>query len=143
MDNEILREKEEVIDEKELLRRRKEEQVERVKRQYETDAKEKEEALIRMKEEEELENSLKGLYSARKFCIGICGFMWIFAAFCMLTGSMEMKIFLPMCLYALCALAAVNSPIFFRKKKVLDGIIALICAFICFGVGSLILFMAQ
>ena len=142
MDNEILREKEEIIDEKELLRRRKEEQVERVKKQYQTDAKEKEEAKLRLKEEEELENSLKGLYSVRKCCIGICGFMWIFAAFCMLTGSMEMKIFLPMCLYALCALAAVNSPIFFRKKKVLDGIVAIICALICFGVGCVILFMA-
>lgn len=143
MDNEILREKEEVIDEKELLRRRKEEQVERVKRQYETDAKEKEEAKVRMQEEEELEKSLQGLYSVRKFCIAICGFMWLFAAFCMLSGSMEMKLFLPMCLYALCALAAINSPIFMRKKKVIDGIIAIVCAVICFAVGTVILTMAK
>mgnify|MGYP003311818612 CR=1 FL=1 len=53
MDNEILKEKEEVIDEKELLRRREEEQVERVKRQYETDAKEKEEALALLRETNE------------------------------------------------------------------------------------------
>lgn len=141
MENEFLNEREE-IDEKELLQKRREEQIERVKKQYQTDAKEKEEAMIRMKEQEELEKSLGGLYSARKFCGAICIFMWIFAAFSMLTGTMEMKLFLPMCLYALCALAAVNSPIFMKKKKMLDGIIAIIAAVICFGVATLILTMA-
>ncbi|MBP3922196.1 MAG: hypothetical protein J6D27_04440 [Ruminiclostridium sp.] len=141
MENEFLNEREE-IDEKELLQKRREEQIERVKKQYQTDAKEKEEAMIRMKEQEELEKSLGGLYSARKFCGAICIFMWIFAAFSMLTGTMEMKLFLPMCLYALCALAAVNAPIFMKKKKMLDGIIAIIAAVICFGVATLILTMA-
>lgn len=142
MDNEFLQEREEVIDEKELLQKRREEQIERVKKQYQTDAKEKEEAMLRMKEEEELEKSLGTLYSVRKFCIGACIFMWVFAAFSMLTGSLDMKVFLPMCLYALCALAAVNSPIFMRKKKMLDGIIAIIAALICFGTGTIILMMA-
>ena len=141
MENEFLNEREE-IDEKELLQKRREEQIERVKKQYQTDAKEKEEAMIRMKEQEELEKSLGGLYSARKFCGAICIFMWIFAAFSMLTGTMEMKLFLPMCLYALCALAAVNAPIFMKKKKMLDGLIAIIAAVICFGVATLILTMA-
>ena len=142
MDNEILNERNEEIDEKELLQKRREEQIERVKRQYQTDAKEKEEALVRMKEAEELENSLKGFYSARKFCGAVCVLMWLFAGFCMLTGSMEMKIFLPMCLYALCALAAVNAPIFIKKKKIVDGIIAIIAAIICFSAGTIILTMA-
>lgn len=142
MDNEILRENDNQIDEKELLRRRKEEQVERVKKQYETDAKEKEEAKIRMQQQEELEKSLGGLYSARKFCIGICGFMWVFAAFSLLTGTMEMKLFLPMCLYALCALAAINAPIFLKKKKGVDCIMAVICAVLCFSIGTVILTMA-
>ena len=142
MDNEILRENDNQIDEKELLRRRKEEQVERVKKQYETDAKEKEEAKIRMQQQEELEKSLGGLYSARKFCIGICGFMWVFAAFSLLTGTMEMKLFLPMCLYALCALAAINAPIFLKKKKGVDCLMAVICAVLCFSIGTVILTMA-
>lgn len=142
MDNEILRENDNQIDEKELLRRRKEEQVERVKKQYETDAKEKEEAKIRMQQQEELEKSLGGLYSARKFCIGICGFMWVFAAFSLLTGTMEMKLFLPMCLYALCALAAINAPIFLKKKKGVDCLMAVICAVLCFGLATIILTMA-
>lgn len=142
MDNEFLNERKEEIDEKELLQKRREEQIERVKKQYQTDAKEKEEALIRMKQEEELEKSLGTLYSVRKFCIGACIFMWIFAAFSMLTGGMEMKVFLPMCLYALCGLAAVNAPIFMRKKKILDGIVAIIAAIICFGIGTIILTMA-
>lgn len=143
MSNEILNEKKEEIDEKELLQKRREEQIERVKKQYQTDAKEKEEALIRMKEEEELEKSLGTLYSARKFCIAACIFMWVFAAFSMLTGTLAMKIFLPMCLYALCALAAVNAPIFMRKKKMLDGIVSIVAALLCFGAGTLILTMAQ
>ena len=142
MNNDFLNEREE-IDEKELLQKRREEQVERVKRQYQIDAKEKEEAMQRMKENEELEKSLGFLYSVRKFCAGACVFMWIFAAFSMLTGSLEMKVFLPMCLYALCSLAAVNAPIFMRKRKILDGIVAIIAALICFGIGSIILFMAQ
>lgn len=142
MDNEFLNERKEEIDEKELLQKRREEQIERVKKQYQTDAKEKEEAMLRMKENEELEKSLGTLYSIRKFCAGACVFMWIFAAFSMLTGSLEMKVFLPMCLYALCALAAVNAPIFMRKKKMLDGIVAIIAALICFGVGTIILLMA-
>ena len=142
MDNEILRENDNQIDEKELLRRRKEEQIERVKKQYETDAKEKEEAKIRMQQQEELEKSLGGLYSARKFCIGICGFMWVFAAFSLLTGTMEMKLFLPMCLYALCALAAINAPIFLKKKKGVDCLMAVICAVLCFSIGTVILTMA-
>ena len=54
MSDEILNKNEEQPDEKELLRKRKEEQVERVKAQYQTDVEEKAQAEIRMKEEEEL-----------------------------------------------------------------------------------------
>lgn len=138
MDNEILNNSDEKEDEKELLRRRREEQVERVKLQYQTDVKEKEEAKVRMKKEAELEKELRPFYSIRKICIGICVFMWFFAAFCLLSGSLEMKIFLPMCLFALCALAGINAPIFFKKKKTLDAAIALICTVICFFTGVVI-----
>ena len=44
MNDEILNNNEEQPDEKELLRQRREEQIERVKAQYETDVKEKAEA---------------------------------------------------------------------------------------------------
>ena len=55
MSDEILIKNEEQPDEKELLRKRKEEQVERVKAQYQTDVEEKAQAEVRMKEEAELE----------------------------------------------------------------------------------------
>lgn len=48
MNDEILNNNEEQPDEKELLRQRREEQIERVKAQYETDVKEKAEAKVRM-----------------------------------------------------------------------------------------------
>ncbi len=131
----------EPIDEKELLRQRKAEQVERVKQQYKTDEQEKELAKQRMAEEEELEKELAPFYAGRKICIGICIFMWVFAAFCLLSGSLEMRIFLSMCLFALTALAGINAPIFFKKKKLKDGIVAAICAVICFAVGVIIFTM--
>ena len=46
MNDEILNNNEEQPDEKELLRQRREEQIERVKAQYETDVKEKAEAKV-------------------------------------------------------------------------------------------------
>ena len=48
MNDEILNNNGEQPDEKELLRQRREEQIERVKAQYETDVKEKAEAKVRM-----------------------------------------------------------------------------------------------
>lgn len=53
--------------------------------------------------------------------------------------TLEMKIFLPMCMFALAALAGVNVPIFVKKKKIFDGIIAGICTVICFVTGVIIL----
>ena len=97
MNNEILNNNEEQPDEKELLRQRREEQIERVKAQYETDVKEKAEAKVRMEKEQELENELAPFITVRKGLIALCGLMWVFAAFCLLTGTLEMKIFLPMC----------------------------------------------
>ena len=58
MNDEILNNNEEQPDEKELLRQRREEQIERVKAQYETDVKEKAEAKVRMEKEQELEKEL-------------------------------------------------------------------------------------
>ena len=58
MNDEILNNNGEQPDEKELLRQRREEQIERVKAQYETDVKEKAEAKIRMEKEQELEKEL-------------------------------------------------------------------------------------
>lgn len=63
----------------------------------------------------------------------------VFAAFCLLTGTLEMKIFLPMCMFALAALAGVNVPVFVKKKKIFDGVIAGICTVICFVTGVIIL----
>lgn len=138
MSNEFLNADNEPKDEKELLRQRREEQVERVKQQYQTDAKEKEEAKLRYQQEEELQKELKPFYSVRKVCVGICALMWVFAAFCLLTGTLEMRMFLPLCLFALCALAGINAPIFFKKKKKADAVVAIICAVICFAVGAVI-----
>ena len=137
MNDEILNNNEEQPDEKELLRQRREEQIERVKAQYETDVKEKAEAKVRM--EKELEKELAPFITVRKGLIALCGLMWFFAAFCLLTGTLEMKIFLPMCMFALAALAGVNVPIFVKKKKIFDGIIAGICTVICFVTGVIIL----
>lgn len=61
------------------------------------------------------------------------------SAFCLLTGTLEMKIFLPMCMFALAALAGVNVPVFVKKKKIFDGVIAGICTVICFVTGVIIL----
>lgn len=139
MNDEILNNNEEQPDEKELLRQRREEQIERVKAQYETDVKEKAEAKVRMEKEQELEKELAPFITVRKGLIVLCGLMWFFAAFCLLTGTLEMKIFLPMCMFALEALAGVNVPIFVKKKKIFDGIIAGICTVICFVTGVIIL----
>lgn len=139
MNDEILNNNEEQPDEKELLRQRREEQIERVKAQYETDVKEKAEAKVRMEKEQELEKELAPFITVRKGLIALCGLMWFFAAFCLLTGTLEMKIFLPMCMFALAALACVNVPIFVKKKKIFDGIIAGICTVICFVTGVIIL----
>ena len=139
MSDEILNKNEEQPDEKELLRKRKEEQVERVKAQYQTDVEEKAKAEIRMKEEEELEKAIAPFVTVRKGLIALCGLMWVFAAFCLLTGTLEMKIFLPMCLFALCALAAVNIPIFIKKKKIGDAVMAGACTALCFIFGAVIL----
>ena len=136
MNDEILNNNEEQPDEKELLRQRREEQIERVKAQYETDVKEKAEAKVRMEKEQELEKELAPFITVRKGLIALCGLMWFFAAFCLLTGTLEMKIFLPMCMFAL---AALNVPIFVKKKKIFDGIIAGICTVICFVTGVIIL----
>ena len=127
MNDEILNNSEEQPDEKELLRQRREEQIERVKAQYETDVKEKAEAKIRMEKEQELEKELAPFITVRKGLIALCCFMWVFAAFCLLTGTLEMNIFLPMRLFAIGALAGVNVPIFIKKKKIFDGVIAGIC----------------
>lgn len=123
---------------KERLEQRRIMQAEIMKNTYKTDKQEKEEAIERMKAEKELEEQLRPYISVRKICIGICVFMWFFAAFCLLSGTLEMKIFFPMCLFALCALAAVNVPIFLKKGKTKDGIIAAIAAIICFATGALI-----
>lgn len=139
MNDEILNNNEEQPDEKELLRQRREEQIERVKAQYETDVKEKAEAKVRMEKEQELEKELAPFITVRKGLIALCGLMWFFAAFCLLTGTLEMKIFLPMCMFSLAALAGVNVPIFVKKKKIFDGIIAGICTVICFVTGVIIL----
>lgn len=139
MNDEILNNDEEQPDEKELLRQRREEQIERVKAQYETDVKEKAEAKVRMEKEQELEKELAPFITVRKGLIALCGLMWFFAAFCLLTGTLEMKIFLPMCMFALAALAGVNVPVFVNKKKIFDGIIAGICTVICFVTGVIIL----
>ena len=101
MNDEILNNNEEQPDEKELLRQRREEQIERVKAQYETDVKEKAEAKVRMEKEQELEKELAPFITVRKGLIALCGLMWVFAAFCLLTGTLEMKIFLPMCMLRL------------------------------------------
>ena len=58
MNGEILNNNEEQPDEKELLRQRREELIELVKAQYETDVKEKAEAKVRMEKEQELEKEL-------------------------------------------------------------------------------------
>lgn len=139
MNDEILNNNEEQPDEKELLRQRREEQIERVKAQYETDVKEKAEAKVRMEKEQELEKELAPFITVRKGLIALCGLMWVFAAFCLLTGMLEMKIFLPMCMFVLAALAGVNVPIFVKKKKIFDGVIAGICTVICFVTGVIIL----
>lgn len=129
------------MSDKELLEQRRIQQAEIMKQTYQTDKQEKEQAEIRLQQEKELEDALRPYISVRKICIGICGFMWAFAAFCLLSGSLEMKIFLPMCLYALCALAGINVPIFFKKSKKVDGFIAVIAAVICFVIGTAILFL--
>ena len=139
MSDEILIKNEEQPDEKELLRKRKEEQVERVKAQYQTDVEEKAQAEIRLKEEAELEKAIAPCVTVRKGLIGLCGLMWVFAAFCLLTGTLEMNIFLPMCLFALCALATVNIPIFLTKKKIGDAVMAGACTALCFIFGAVIL----
>lgn len=139
MNDEILNNNEEQPDEKELLRQRREEQIERVKAQYETDVKEKAEAKVRMEKEQELEKELAPFITVRKGLIALCCLMWVFAAFCLLTGTLEMKIFLPMCMFELAALAGVNVPIFVKKKKIFDGVIAGICTVICFVTGVIIL----
>ena len=61
MNDEILNNNEEQPDEKELLRQRREEQIERVKAQYETDVKEKAEAKVRMERSRSLKRSLHRL----------------------------------------------------------------------------------
>lgn len=142
MDNEILNNNSnDTLNEKEILRKRKEQQIELAKKAYNTDAKEKEEALIRMKQEEELEKELAIFYSIRKFLIGMCGFMWLFAAFCLVTGSLEMSIFLPLCLGTLAATAGINAPIFLKKKKYFDSLIAIAAAVVCFLLGVIIFTM--
>lgn len=130
-------EKSEMSD-KERLEQRRIMQAEIMKKTYKTDEQEKKEAIERLEAEKRLENELRPFISVRKICIGICVFMWFFAAFCLLSGTLEMKIFFPMCLFALCALAAVNVPIFFKKGKKKDGIIALFAAVLCFMTGALI-----
>lgn len=92
-----------------------------------------------MEKEQELEKELAPFITVRKGLIALCGLMWVFAAFCLLTGTLEMKIFLPMCMFALAALAGVNVPIFVKKKKIFDGAIAGICTVICFVTGVIIL----
>lgn len=92
-----------------------------------------------MEKEQELENELAPFITVRKGLIALCGLMWVFAAFCLLTGTLEMKIFLPMCMFALAALAGVNVPVFVKKKKIFDGVIAGICTVICFVTGVIIL----
>ena len=139
MNDEILNNNEEQPDEKELLRQRREEQIERVKAQYETDVKEKAEAKVRMEKEQELEKELAPFITVRKGLIALCCLMWVFAAFCLLSGTLEMKIFLPMFLFVIGAVAGVNVPIFVKKKKIFDGIIAGICTVICFVTGVIIL----
>lgn len=118
MNDEILNNNEEQPDEKELLRQRREEQIERVKAQYETDVKEKAEAKVRMEKEQELEKELAPFITVRKGLIALCGLM---------------------CMFALAALAGVNVPIFVKKKKIFDGVIAGICTVICFVTGVIIL----
>lgn len=76
MNDEILNNNEEQPDEKELLRQRREEQIERVKAQYETDVKEKAEAKVRMEKEQELEKELAPFITVRKGLIVLCGLMW-------------------------------------------------------------------
>ena len=75
MSDEILNKNEEQPDEKELLRKRKEEQVERVTAQYQTDVEEKAQAEIRMKEEEELEKAIAPFVTVRKGLIALCELM--------------------------------------------------------------------
>ena len=75
MNDEILNNNEEQPDEKELLRQRREEQIERVKAQYETDVKEKAEAKVRMEKEQELEKELAPFITVRKGLIALCGLM--------------------------------------------------------------------
>ena len=88
---------------------------------------------------QELEKELAPFVTVRKGLIVLCGLMWVFAAFCLLTGTLEMNIFLPMCLFALGAVAGVNVPIFIKKKKIFDSVIAGICTAICFLTGVVIL----
>ncbi len=129
------------LSEKELLQKRREEQAERLKMQYETDKEQKRLAEIRIKQEEELEKELAPLYSARKFCGVLCGLMWAFAAFCLVTGTLEMKIFLSMAMFVLCSPAAVSVPIFLKKGKLIDSIVSAVCAVACFTIGAIILML--
>ena len=92
-----------------------------------------------MEKEQELEKELAPFITVRKGLIALCCLMWVFAAFCLLTGTLEMNIFLPMCLFAIGAVAGVNVPIFIKKKKIFDGVIAGICTAICFLTGVVIL----
>lgn len=126
---------------KDLILKRKEEQIERVKRQYQTDVEERQRAEERFKEEQEIEKKIAPLLSVRKFLTYVCGFMWIFSVFCLLTGTIEMKIFLSMFVYVIFAMAAVNVPIFFHRKKIRDMIICIICAVICFIFATSVLFL--
>ena len=95
--------------------------------------------ILNNNEEQPDEKELAPFITVRKGLIALCGLMWVFAAFCLLTGTLEMKIFLPMCMFALAALAGVNVPIFVKKKKIFDGVIAGICTVICFVTGVIIL----
>ncbi len=135
-------ENEETTDQKELLRKRVELQMERQKSQYMTDAEEKEQAFIRMEQEKQLEKELAPFVSIRKFCIWACGFMWLFAVFCLLSGTLEARLFLPLCLLVLCATAGINVPIFFKKKNYRDAVISCIAAIVCAAAGLVIFVLA-
>lgn len=127
------------FDEKEALELRREQQVERYKQQFQNEKEIKAAAEQRMKDDAEIEQSLSFVYSVRKVVVGICVAFWVFAMVALVTGSIEMTIFLPMCLFALAALALVNAPVFLKKDKTFDTIICVVVAAICLFLAARIL----
>ena len=81
-----------------------------------------------------------GFAFARKVAAIICGILWVFCTVAFLVGMGEIGVLLPFMLLALGAVCALNIPVFLKKGKTGDIIMAVLTCGVCLLFAVAVLF---